>query len=123
MNTEDDIEVFSKENLPFYNRVLLPNYISGSLPWDNLVKITDREEYEYNIKLYRGVSIEHINRETKTVTDSNGNIHMYDVLIIATGSRAAMIKDAPRMSGIFAMRNRSMQTTSKHMLILPKETC
>jgi ferredoxin-nitrate reductase len=26
LNTEDDIEVFSKEDFPFYNRVLLPDY-------------------------------------------------------------------------------------------------
>ncbi|HET6767790.1 MAG TPA: molybdopterin-dependent oxidoreductase, partial [Chitinophagaceae bacterium] len=32
LNTEDAIEVFSKENFPFYNRVLLPDYISGVLP-------------------------------------------------------------------------------------------
>lgn len=107
LNSDDDIEVFSKEDLPFYNRVLLPDYISGLLPWNNLVKMTDREEYEYRIKLHRGISIEHINRGAKTVTDSNGKTHSYDLLIIATGSRAAMIKDAPRMKGIFAMRNRA----------------
>jgi ferredoxin-nitrate reductase len=38
LNTEDEIEVFSKENFPFYNRVLLPDYINGALPWNNLVK-------------------------------------------------------------------------------------
>ena len=44
LNEEDEIEVFSKENFPFYNRVLLPDYISGALPWNNLVKMTDEEE-------------------------------------------------------------------------------
>ena len=107
MNTEDEIEIFSKENFPFYNRVLLPDYISGALPWNNLVKMTDEEEKDYNIKLHRGVSIENIDRENKMVTDSNGNAHHYDVLLMATGSRAAMLRDVPLMKGIFTMRSRT----------------
>ena len=85
---------------------MLPDYISGALPWDNLVKMTDAEEKEYNIKLHRGVSIENIDRENKIVTDSNGDIHHYDVLLMATGSRAAMLRDVPPMKGIFTMRSR-----------------
>ncbi|MFC0773537.1 molybdopterin-dependent oxidoreductase [Terrimonas alba] len=106
LNTEDEIEIFSKEDFPFYNRVLLPDYISGTLPWHSLVKMTDEEEYDYNIKLHRGVSIEHIDREKKIVTDNKGNVHSYDILIMATGSRAAMLRDVPAMKGIFTMRSR-----------------
>lgn len=107
LNTEDEMEVFSKENHPFYNRVLLPDYISGALPWHNLVKMSDEEEYNHNIKLHRGVSIESIDRENKTVTDSENKVHQYDILIMATGSRSAMLRDVPRMKGIFTMRNRT----------------
>jgi ferredoxin-nitrate reductase len=106
LNTTDEIEVFSKENFPFYNRVLLPDYITGALKWNNLVKMTDEEEKEYNIKLHRGISIEKIDKYKKIVTDSNGNDHHYDVLIMATGSRAAMLRDVPAMKGIFTMRSR-----------------
>lgn len=106
LNTEDEIEVFSKEDFPFYNRVLLPDYISGVLPWNSLVKMSDEEEYDYNIKLHRGVSIENIDRERRTVTDSKGVVHFYDTLIMATGSRAAMLRDVPAMKGIFTMRSR-----------------
>src|SRR6187399_699984 len=106
LNTEDEIEVFSKENFPFYNRVLLPDYISGALPWNNLVKMTDEEEKEFKIKLHRGVSIENIDRKNKIVTDSHGIEHSYDILLMATGSRAAMLRDVPAMQGIFTMRNR-----------------
>lgn len=106
INTEDEIEVFSKEAFPFYNRVLLPDYITGTLQWDNLVKMTDAEEYAYQVKLHRGVSIISINRENKTVADSDGRVHVYDILILATGSRSAMLRDVPDMKGIFTMRNR-----------------
>ena len=106
LNIEDEIEIFSKEDFPFYNRVLLPDYITGTLKWSSLIKMTDAEEYDYNIKLHRGVSIENIDRQNKTVTDSKGNIHHYDILLMATGSRAAMLRDVPSMKGIFTMRNR-----------------
>ena len=106
INTEDEIVIFSKENFPFYNRVMLPDYISGVQQWQQLVKMKDEEEYNYNITLHRGVSIEKIDCEQKIVTDSNGNFHSYDVLLMATGSRAAMLKDVPELKGIFTMRSR-----------------
>lgn len=106
LNTEDEIEIFSKENLPFYNRVLLPDYIAGALRWDNLVKMTDEEEKEFNIILHRDNGIQKIDRTNKIVTDSKGVVHAYDILFMATGSRAATLRDMPPMQGIFTMRNR-----------------
>lgn len=107
LNTTDDIEIFSKEDFPFYNRVLLPDYIIGTLPWHNLIKMSDSEEEDYRIKLHRGLSIEKINKAAKTVTDSNGQTHHYDVLLLATGSRAFVLKDLPKLNGIFTMRSRT----------------
>lgn len=106
LNTTDEIVVFSKENFPFYNRVMLPDYISGTQEWNQLVKMTDQEEYDFNITLHRGVSVEHIDRVAQTVTDSKGHIHHYDLLLMATGSRAAMLRDVPALQGIFTMRSR-----------------
>lgn len=106
LNTTDEIEVFSKENFPFYNRVLLPDYITGTLQWNHLVKMSDKEEKAYNIKLHRGTSIEKIDKDKKIVTDNDGKEHHYDVLLIATGSRAAMLRDVPGINGIFTMRSR-----------------
>ncbi|WP_346318497.1 molybdopterin-dependent oxidoreductase [Chitinophaga sp. YIM B06452] len=106
LNRTDPITVFSKEDLPFYNRVMLPDYISGAQEWAQLVKMSDAEEATLNITLYRGVSVTNIDREHKQVTDSKGIVHDYDVLILATGSRAATLKDTPEMNGIFTMRTR-----------------
>lgn len=106
LSQDDEIVIFSKENFPFYNRVMLPDYISGVQSWDQLVKMKESEEPSYNIKLHKGVSIEKINREHKYVTDSNGNRTFYDVLILATGSRAAVPKNVPSLPGIFTMRSR-----------------
>ncbi len=106
LNNTDEITVFNKEALPFYNRVMLPDYISGTQAWEQLVKMTQEEEDAFNITLHQGVSITAIDRQQKIVTDSQGRQHPYDILIMATGSRAAQLKDAPQLSGIFTMRSR-----------------
>lgn len=106
LNQNDDITIFSKENYPFYNRVMLPDYISGEQEWDQLVKMKDSEEPAYNIRLMRGVSVEKIDRENKYVVDSRGIKTPYDVLLIATGSRAAVPRNIPSLPGIFTMRSR-----------------
>lgn len=105
-NTTDEIEIFSKENFPFYNRVMLPDYISGEQQWEQLVKMKDHEENDFRIRLHRGVSIEQVDRQAKTVTDSNGKTYSYDILLMATGSRPAMLRDVPPLKGIFTMRSR-----------------
>jgi ferredoxin-nitrate reductase len=106
LNQTDEIVVFSKENFPFYNRVMLPDYLSGAQNWEQLVKMKDHEETEFGIELKRGVSIETIDKSAKTVTDSNGAIHSYDILLVATGSRPSVPKDLPKREGIFTMRSR-----------------
>ncbi len=106
LNREDEITVFSKENFPFYNRVMLPDYMSGAQAWDQLVKMKDQEEIDLDITLKRGVSVDSINREQKTVVDSTGETHSYDILLIATGSKPSVPKDLPEMEGIFTMRSR-----------------
>jgi len=107
LNKEDEIVIFSKENFPFYNRVQLPDYISGTQSWEQLIKMTDEEEPDYHIRLHRGVSIEEINREEKYVMDSRGIKTYYDKLLLATGSRAALPKNVPALEGIFTMRSRT----------------
>jgi ferredoxin-nitrate reductase len=120
LNKEDEIIVFSKENNPFYNRVMLPDYISGTQHWEQLVKMRDHEETVFGVKLKRGISIENIDRKNKIVTDSNGEEHSYDVLMIATGSRPSVPKDLPKMEGIFTMRSR--QDADTFMGYIPKDS-
>jgi ferredoxin-nitrate reductase len=107
LNPNDEITIFSKENYPFYNRVMLPDYISGEQQWEQLVKMKDSEEPGYNIRLLRGVSIEKIDRKNKQVTDSRGIKTDYDILLMATGSRASIPKNTPLLPGIFSMRSRN----------------
>ena len=108
LNQEDEIHVFSKEEHPFYNRVLLPEYVNENLDWEQLLKFKYGEFDKLNVKLHPSTSINSIDRSGKTVIDSNGDTHNYEILLIATGSRAFVPRGVPiNMDGIFTMRDRS----------------
>ena len=107
LNGEDEIYCFSKEEFPFYNRVLLPEYVSRHKTWEELQKFKSGELEGLNVHLYVSNGISAIDRDKKTVTDERGKIHHYDILILATGSRAFVPSDAPvHLPGIFTMRSR-----------------
>ncbi|HEY8933901.1 MAG TPA: molybdopterin-dependent oxidoreductase [Cyclobacteriaceae bacterium] len=107
LNTADEIQVFSKEKDPFYNRVLLPEYVNETLPWERLQKFQAGEFEALNVQLSLENEITSINRMEKFVVDKYGVKHSYDKLIIATGSRANIPKDAPvHLPGVFTMRTR-----------------
>jgi ferredoxin-nitrate reductase len=107
LNSRDEIHVFSKEKDPFYNRVLLPEYVNETLPWERLQKFQNGEFEELNVKLHTENEIVSINRFRKTVVDKFGKSHRYDKLILATGSRANVPKEAPmNYPGVFTMRTR-----------------
>jgi len=85
-NQADKILVISKESYPFYNRVLLPDYIGGSLTWESLQKTNDEEIEKLNIQVEVGISLKSIDDKAKTIECSNGKIYSYGKLILATGS-------------------------------------
>lgn len=106
LNRSDEIHVFSKEMYPFYNRVMLPDYLSGQQTWEQLVKLREEEFAKANIVVHKGVEIKHIDRKNKVLTDANGEEYHYDKLILGMGSRAFMPPNVPKIPGIFNMRSR-----------------
>lgn len=86
-NTTDELVVISKEMHPFYNRVLLPDYISGTLKWEALQKTNADEIAELKINVEAGISLEKIDPVEKTIYCSNGKSIRYGKLVLATGSR------------------------------------
>lgn len=107
LNHEDEIHVFSKEPYPFYNRVLLPEYVSGHLGWDKLNKLRPDDLEIWNIHLHLSNGIGKVNKEEKYVIDEKGEQHFYDKLIMATGSSPFVPKEVPmQLPGIFTMRSR-----------------
>jgi ferredoxin-nitrate reductase len=107
LNTTDQISVFSKERDPFYNRVLLPEYVNDSLSWEKLQKFRQGELEALDVTLHVENEIVLLNRTQKYVVDKFGQRHFYDKLIVATGSRANIPNEAPvHLPGIFTMRMR-----------------
>lgn len=106
-NRIDELHVFSKEEDPFYNRVLLPEYVSDELSWKALEKLKKGELKKLNVSLHAGIGISKVDDENKQVIDSNGVSHSFDLLIMATGSRAFVPSDVQiNLSGRFTMRER-----------------
>lgn len=106
-NKLDELHVFSRESDPFYNRVLLPEYVSDELTWEALEKLKKGEVKKLGIHLHSGVGITQIDKENQKVTDDSGNDHNYDVLVMATGSRAFVPSDVQiNLPGRFTMRER-----------------
>jgi ferredoxin-nitrate reductase len=126
INTTDEIVVFSNEENPFYNRVLLPEYVTAELSWEQLQKIKDEALSKLNITLKTQVSIDKVNTNDKIILDSNGENHSFDSLILATGSRPFVPEDAQlHLPGRFTMRRKSDADRLKNYLdntnLIPEE--
>lgn len=104
-STEDMLTVFSGEINPFYNRVLLPEYLSGHKTWKNLQKLEEPEWNDLGVNVIRQ-RITQIDRENKIVVDASGIRYSYDRLVVATGSRAARLKTLPDLDGIYTIRQK-----------------
>ncbi|AYN67713.1 NAD(P)H-nitrite reductase [Euzebyella marina] len=124
-NRTDEVHVFSKEKDPFYNRVLLPEYVSEELSWEALEKLKKGEIKKLGITLHSGLGIKSVDKVKKQVTDEKGEVHAYDILILATGSRAFVPSDVPiNLPGRFTMRERGDADelrTYLHQTGLPEE--
>lgn len=117
LNTTDAISVFSKERDPFYNRVLLPEYVNDSLSWEKLQKFRQGELESLDVSVHVENEIVLMNRNQKYVVDKFGQRHFYDKLIVATGSRANIPNEAPvHLPGIFTMRMRKDADSLKAFL-------
>ncbi|MCH2176459.1 MAG: molybdopterin-dependent oxidoreductase [Lentisphaeria bacterium] len=106
-NKEDRIIVFGKEPLPFYNRVLLPDYINNEKNWNSLIQMNEKENKELDFEFVQGMEIIDIDRTNQVIKTQYGKEYPYDKLILATGSRPATPSfTPPNYDGIFGLRTR-----------------
>lgn len=105
-NPNDVIEVFSKESVPFYNRVCLPEVIAMPRAWQGLSLLEPDECRQLNLMVHPSMEIQDIDCLNQRVCDDGGHWHAYDVLVLAMGSRAAWPRDAPQtLEGVHTLRN------------------
>ncbi|PKA17493.1 NAD(P)H-nitrite reductase [Leptospira haakeii] len=108
ISPEDEITVLCKEEHPFYNRILLPDLISGEKQFSQLSAVSKEEIESWNIEVKSSISVSEILPEGKKVRDSQGNLYSYNKLIIATGSRPSIPKYIPeKMLGVFSLRSKN----------------
>lgn len=106
-NSKDEIVVYSKEPNPFYNRVLLPEYVTDELSWEQLQKIKKSELDKLKITITSSLEIESIDPTSKIIKDNLGNSESYDLLVLATGSRPFVPQDAQlHLPGRFTIRSK-----------------
>jgi NAD(P)H-nitrite reductase large subunit len=83
-----EITMFGAEPYGNYNRILLSNILCG-IQDASEIYINTLEWYEENgITLHAGSPVVEIDRNSKKVKTESGIVAAYDVLLIATGSRA-----------------------------------
>ncbi|WP_075217344.1 nitrite reductase large subunit NirB [Mongoliimonas terrestris] len=94
-----DVTVFNAEPRVNYNRIMLSPVLSGEKAYEDILIHDDAWYAERGVTLVKGVAIGAVNRETKTVRATDGTVHGYDKLLIATGSNPVIIplpgKDLP----------------------------
>ena len=84
------ITMFGDEPYGNYNRIMLSNILCGQGSYDEITINTLEWYVENGITLHAGSPVVEINRFGKYVVAANGVRADYDVLLIATGSRAFM---------------------------------
>jgi len=102
---ESEITVFSREQDPFYDRVMLPDYVGRERRWDELLKVDLGGEDRLTV--HAGLGVARLDLENSRLIDARGGVHAFDVLVMATGSRPALPKGTPvDRKGLFSIRTR-----------------
>jgi len=105
-DSEGKITIFSDEDLPFYYRLRLNEFISGDLSETQLVakKMTWYEDHHINLKLK--TRIEDVKLQEKTAITEDNQRFAFDRLLIATGSHSFIppIKGSGN-KGVFTLRD------------------
>ena len=81
-----DIVVFNAEPRVNYNRLMLSPVLAGEKTYEDIITHSDEWYAQHGIVLHKGVRIDRIDTQSKTVTSQCGVVQSYDKLVIATGS-------------------------------------
>ena len=106
VDQEGSITIIADENLPFYYRVRLAEYISGEVAEGDLVVRKEAWYEERNIVLKSNTRVVDADPSNGVVITADNQKLEYDALLVATGSHSFIppIKGADRQ-GVFALRS------------------
>jgi nitrite reductase (NADH) large subunit len=85
-----EIEILGEERFPYYPRPNLIEYLAGRLPYDRLFAFPDGWAERQSIQLRLGEKVVRILPADRKVETAAGAARSYDLLLLATGARAAL---------------------------------
>jgi nitrite reductase (NADH) large subunit len=91
-----EIEIFGEERYPYYPRPNLIEYLAGRLPSTKLFAFPEGWAERQRIVVRLGEKVTRIRPGERKIETVSGLERFYDVLLLATGARAAL----PRVEGI-----------------------
>jgi len=102
---EGEITILTEEDLPFYYRIRLNEYISGDINEETLLARKPDFYKEKKINIETCVRVTGADPEKQFVICDNNKKFVYDALLIATGSRSFVppIKGSDK-KGVFSLR-------------------
>jgi len=105
-DSKGDITILTDEDLPFYHRIRLNDYISGEISEQELIARKKTWYDERNIQLIIGSLVTSVDFENKIVFTVFREPFHYDILLLATGSHSFV----PSISGteknnVFTLRS------------------
>ena len=103
--SRDRITVLGEEPTPFYNRIFLPEYISGQRSMEGLL---EERPAEHTVKVLSGDRVVAIEPQERRVRLASGRTLPYDELILATGGCARTSQLLERLVPVhqlFTLRN------------------
>ena len=106
IDNEGKITVVTDEDLSFYYRIRLNEYISGDISQDTLMAKKDAWYRDNNIDLRLNTKITGADPDKKHVLTDRGETLSYDKLLLATGSHSFIPPiNGSRTPGVFAVRD------------------
>jgi nitrite reductase (NADH) large subunit len=100
------VTIVTDEELPFYWRIRLNEFIAGDIDEEGLVS-KGRDWYEENdLRLFLETPVTGADRGAKTLISASGEAFPYDRLLLATGSHAFVPPiQGSDMKGVFTLRS------------------
>jgi nitrite reductase (NADH) large subunit len=100
-----EIEVFGEEKYPYYPRPNLIEFVAGRLPFDRLFAFPSDWNSRQRIEVHSSQKIERIRPAEKKIETASGRFVPYDVLLLASGCRAAIPQlRGSGQKGVFVLR-------------------
>ncbi|HYA48883.1 MAG TPA: FAD-dependent oxidoreductase, partial [Burkholderiales bacterium] len=105
LDSDVEIEVFGEEKHPYYPRPNLIEFLAGRLPFDKLFAFPPDWNARQRIQVRAGETVARLLPAERKVETAAGGRQGYDVLLLASGSRAVVpALRGSDLKGVFVLR-------------------